>query len=85
MNPSTTAIITATEYTNRIFVQLILMFRFFIDLCVHQNACHEYYYFASLGIFMHRGCRTQRLTKSLHIFFCTDKRLFKDFVFERNH
>ena len=64
---------------------LIPMFRFFIDLCVHQNACHEYYYFASLGIFMLQGCRTQRLTKSLHIFFCTDKRLFKDLGFERDH
>ena len=32
----------------------------FIDLCVHQNACHghEYYYFACLGIFMYQECRT---------------------------
>ena len=51
MHPSTTAIITATEYTNGIFLQ-IHMFRFFMDLCVHWNARHEYYYFASLGIFM---------------------------------
>ena len=108
MHPSTTAIITAAEYTNGIFLQ-IHMFRFFMDLCVHWNvslqcrrilgernlvrvrsvvvaaifdfmtvedcalkenactagywnACHEYYYFASLGIFMHHlitdtGCR----------------------------
>ena len=67
MHPSTTAIITATEYTNGIFLQ-IHMFRFFMDLCVHWNACHEYYYFPSLGIFMHQGYRMQRLTKSLHIF-----------------
>ena len=77
MHPSTTAIITATEYTNGIFLQ-IHMFRFFMDLCIHWNACHEYYYFASLGIFMHQGCRMQRLTKSLHIF-CMDKRLLEDF------
>ena len=30
--------------------------------------CHEYHYFASLGVFMHQGCRMQRLTKSLRIF-----------------
>ena len=47
------------------------------------NACHEYYYFASLGCLMHQGCRTQRLTKSLHIF-CMDKRLYEDFVLECN-
>ena len=79
---STTAIITATEYPNGIFLQ-IDMFRFFMDLCVHQNACHEYYYFASLGIFMHQEYRTQRLTKSLHIF-CMDKRLLEDFVLKCN-
>ena len=54
MHPSTTAIITATEYTNGILRQ-IHMFRFFMDLCVHWSACHEYYYFASLGIFMHQA------------------------------
>ena len=79
MHPSTTAIITATEYTNGIFLQ-INMFWFFVDLYVHWNACHEYYYFASLGIFMHQGCRMQRSIKSLHIFFCLDKRLLEDFV-----
>ena len=42
--------------------------------------CHEYYYFASLGIFKHQGCRMQRLTKSLHVFFCMGKRLLGDFV-----
>ena len=53
MHPSTTAIITATEYTDGIFLQ-IHMFRFFMDLCFHWNACHEYYYFASLESFMHQ-------------------------------
>ena len=82
MHPSTTAKITATEYINGIFLQ-IHMFRFFIDLCILRNACHEYYYFASLGTFMHQGYRMQRLKKSLHIF-CMDKRLLEDFVLERN-
>ena len=56
------------------------MFRFFIDLCVHQNAFHEYCYFAFLGIFMHQGCRTQRLiyNKVTAYFLCMDKRLFVD-------
>ena len=69
MHPSTTAVITATEYTDGIFL-LIHMFRFFMDLCVHleYKFCHEYYYFASLGTFMHQEYRMQRLTKSLHIF-----------------
>ena len=75
MHPSTTAKITATEYINGIFLQ-IHMFRFFIDLCIHRNASHEYYYFASLGTFMHQGYRMQRLKKSLHIF-CMDKRLLE--------
>ena len=79
---STTAIITATEYTNGIFLQ-IHMFKFFMDLCVQWNSCHEYYCFASLGIFMHQGCRMQRLTESLHIF-CMDKRLLEDFVLKCN-
>ena len=82
MQPSTTAIIFATQYTNHIFLQ-IHMFRFFMDLCVHWNACHEYYYFASLGIFMHQGYRMQRLTKSLHIFWM-DKWLLEDFVLKCN-
>ena len=67
MHSSKTAIKTATEYTDGIFLQ-IHMFRFFMDLCTHWNACHEYDYFASLGIFMHQEYRMQRLTKSLHIF-----------------
>ena len=50
------------------FYKYTCMFRFFMDLCVHWNACHQYYHFASLGIFMHQGYRKQRLTKSLHIF-----------------
>ena len=58
---STTAIITATEYTNGIFLQ-IHMFRFFMDLCIHWNACHEYYYFASLGIFMHQDAEVNKVT-----------------------
>ena len=37
-------------------------------------------YFASLEIFMHQGYRTHRLTKSLPIFFCMDKRLLEVFV-----
>ena len=37
----------------RIFL-LIHMFRFFIDLCVDQNVCHEYIYSGSLGIFTHQ-------------------------------
>ena len=60
MHPSTTAKITATEQISGIFLQ-IHMFRFFIDLCILRNACHEYYYFASLGTFMHQGYRMQRL------------------------
>ena len=75
MHPSTTAKITATEYINGIFLQ-IHMFRFFIDLCILRNACHEYYYFASLGTFMHQGYRMQRLKKSLNIC-CMDKRLLE--------
>ena len=83
MHPSTTAIIiTATEYTNGIFLQ-IHMFQFFMDLCVHWNACHQYYQFASLGIFVHQGYRMQRLTKSVHIFLY-DKRLLEDFVLKCN-
>ena len=69
MNLSTIAIITATtEHTNGIFLQIHMFRCFFFGLCVHQNACHEYYYLATFAIFMHQGCRTQRLTKSLHIF-----------------
>ena len=84
MHPSTTAIITATEYTIGIFLQ-IHIFRFFMDPGVHWNACHQYYYFASLEIFMHQGYRMQRLTKSLHnYFFCMDKRLLEDFVVKCN-
>ena len=82
MHPSTTAIITATEYTNGIFLQ-IHMFRFFMDLCVHWNACHEYYYFASLGIFMHQEYRMQRLTKSLHIFLYGQE-IIRRFWFKNN-
>ena len=76
MHPSTTAIITVTEYKRNISTNTHV-------LCVHWNTCHEYYYFASLGIFMHQGCRMQRLTKSLHIF-CMDKRLLEDFVLKCN-
>ena len=67
---------------NGIFLQ-IHIFRFLLIFCVQWNAYHEYYYFASLGIFMHQGCRMQRLTKSLHIF-CIDKRLLGNFVLECN-
>ena len=59
------------------------MFRFFVDLCIHWNACHEYYYFASLGIIMHQGYKMQRLTRWLHIF-CMDKGLLEDFVLKCN-
>ena len=59
------------------------MFIFCIDLCVHQNVCHEYYYFASLGILTHQGCRTQRLTKSLRIFLYGQE-IIKKFVLEHN-
>ena len=83
MHPSTTAIITATEYTNGIFLQ-IHMFRFFMDLCVHWNACHQCYHFASLGIFMHQGYRMQRLTKSLHIFLYGQEIILEDFVLKCN-
>ena len=82
MHASTTATITATEYTNRIFLELH-MFRFFVDLCIHWNAHHEYYYIASLGIIMHQGYKMQRLTRSLHIF-CMDKGLLEDFVLKCN-
>ena len=61
MHPLTTAIITATEYTNGIYLQMH-MFRFFVDLYVHWNACHEYYYFASLGIFMHQDAEVNKVT-----------------------
>ena len=75
MHPSTTAIITATEYTNGIFLQ-IHMFRFFMDLCIHWSVCHEYCYFASLGIFMQDAA----VNKVTAYFFCMDKRLLEDFV-----
>ena len=79
MHPSTTAIITTAEYTNGIFLQ-IHMFRFFMDLCVHWNACHECYYFASLGIFYASGIQDAEVNKVIAYFFCMDKRLLEDFV-----
>ena len=82
MHPSTTAIITVTDLQTGYFYKYTCS-DFFMDLCVYWNTCHEYYYFASLGIFMHEGCRMQRLTKSLHIF-CMDKRLLEDFVLKCN-
>ena len=82
MHPSTTAIITVTDLQTGYFYKYTCS-DFFMDLCVYWNTSHEYYYFASLGIFMHQGCRMQRLTKSLHIF-CMDKRLLEDFVLKCN-
>ena len=78
MHPSTTALKTATKYTDGIFLQ-IHMFRFLWIFASIGRACHEYYYFASLGIFKHQGCRTQ-VNKVTAYFFCMDKRLLEDFV-----
>ena len=82
MHPSTTAIITTTEYTNGIFLQ-IHMFRFFMDLCIHWSACHEYYYFAFLGIYA-SGMQDAEVNKVNAYFFCMDKRVLEDFVVKCN-
>ena len=67
MHPSTTAIITATEYTNGIFVQIHSL-RFFMDLDLASIGMHAMnIIILHFWGFMHQGCRTQRLTKSLHI------------------
>ena len=82
MVPSTTAILTATEYTIGIFLQ-IHMFGFFMDLCVHWNA-YQYYYFASLGIFYSSGIQDVEVNKVTAYFFCMDKGLLEDFVLKCN-
>ena len=82
MHPSTTAIITATEYG--IFLQ-IHMLRFFMDLCVHWIAIPWILLFCIFGDFYASGMQYMQRLKSLHIFFfCMEKRLLEDFVVKCN-
>ena len=53
---------------NGIFLQ-IHMFRFLLIFCVQWNACHEYYYFASLGIFYASGMQDAEVNKVTAYFF----------------
>ena len=79
MHPSTTAIITATEYTNGIFLQ-IHMFRFFMDLCVHWIAIPWILLFCIFGDFYASGMQDAEVNKVTACFFCMGKRLLEDFV-----
>ena len=60
---------TATKITRTGYFYKYTCSNRLINLCVLRDACHmNYYYFASSGIFLHQGCRTQtKETKSLVI------------------
>ena len=85
MHPLTTASITATEYTNGIFLQ-IHMFIFFRDLDFASIGMHAMnILFCIFGDFYASGMQDTEVNKvTAYFFFCMDKRLLEHFVLKCN-
>ena len=82
MHPSTTAIITATEYTDGIFLQIHVQI-FYGPL--HPLECMPWILlFCIFGDFYASGIRDAEVNKDTAYFFGMDKRLLEDFVLKCN-